>query len=267
MNATAMAAVGHETLYLRDGGLNLRAVFALSTGRCGTMTLAKLLNAHPAIVGLHEPLPRLIELSGEAYAAPFAEWACFAIDVARRDYIQESNRQNKIYAETANRLTFFAYAIERVFPGTRFIHLVRNPCDVIESGVRRGWYQGHPWDVGRIAPRKPPWSIRWASLSPSQRVAWNWVETNRFIIDFLSTIPPERKMFLQLEKLADQQEDLWSFLKVSPIVAPVEVTNKGTDIPINRDYVDFLLSTGKDVLTACGYWGESLKAEMLGEGV
>ncbi len=217
------------------------------------MSLARLLNSHPAVIGLHEPLPRLVELSGEAYREPQAPWAQFAIDVARRDHIQEANRQGKIYAETANRLTFFAYAIERVFPGTRFIHLVRNPCAVIESGFRRGWYQGHPWDVGRIKPSKKPWISRWESLSPTQKIAWNWVETNRFILEFLSSIPTERKLFLQLESLHESQSNLWSFLEVSTLNLPIQLANKGSEMPVERDYMDFLSDIGEEIIDACGY--------------
>lgn len=231
----------------------MKAVFTLSTGRCGTMTLARLLNSHPSVIGLHEPLPRLIELSGEAHRAPRAQWAQFAIDVARRDYIQEVNRQGKMYAETANRLTFFAYAIEKTFPGTQFIHLVRNPFEVIESGYRRGWYRGHPWDIGRIRPFEEPWVSRWNSLTVKQKIAWNWVETNRFILEFLSHVPKERKLFLQLETLHERLADLWAFLKLQPVDVPIEVTNKGPETPIERDYEDFLFAVGEEIISACGY--------------
>lgn len=231
----------------------MKAVFVLSTGRCGTMSLARLLNSHPRVIGLHEPLPRLVELSGEAYRTPEAPWAKFAIDVARRDYIQEANRQGKIYAETANRLTFFAHAIEDVFPGSLFIHLVRNPCSVIDSGVRRGWYQGHPWDKGRIRPLGGLWARRWVCLSPAQKVAWNWVETNRFILNFLSGLPSERKLFLQLERLEEMQPSLWRFLGVEDLRFPIQVTNRGTDTSVPRDYLEVLMGEAEQIMAACGY--------------
>lgn len=137
-----------------DMGNTERCVFVFSTGRCGTMTLSRILSQHASIVGLHEHFPRLIRLSGEAHPDPKGVWARLAIAVARKDLISEVDRRGKIYAETANGLTFFAYAINKVFPCAKFIHLVRHPFAVIDSGIRRGWYAGHPWDEGRIVPRE-----------------------------------------------------------------------------------------------------------------
>ena len=230
------------------------SAFILSTGRCGTMTLARVLNQHPAVAAFHEPFPRLIEMSGEAYKRPESDLMKLIINIARSDYIKEFNRQGKLYIETANRLTFFAHAINHVFPHAKFIHLVRNPLAVIKSGVRRGWYCGHPWDIGRIVPEVPNNNGRsWLDLSATEKVAWNWVETNSFILKFLDTIPKERKFFVQLERVHEELPRIWSFLGLNEFQCTIDRFNEGSKSEVNENFVPFLLEIGEDIMSRCGY--------------
>jgi hypothetical protein len=218
------------------------------------MTLARVLNQHPSITALHEPFPRLIELSGEAYKKPRSDIMKLIIRIARSDYINEFNRQGKLFVETANRLTFFAYAINKVFPNAKFIHLVRNPISVVKSGVRRGWYCGHPWDRGRIFPDFFSYKGRsWDELTPSEKVAWNWVETNNFIVNFLKNIPSEMKFFIQLERIHEKLPDIWSFLGLKNFDCDINKFNEGGRTDVDESFVPFLIDTGEDIITECGY--------------
>ena len=228
--------------------------FTLSTGRCGTMTLARVLNQHPQIIALHEPFPRLIRISARAYLEPDSELMELIIKIAREDYIEASNQKGCIYVETANRLTFFSYAIRKAFPQAKFIHLVRHPVRVIKSGIRRRWYCGHPWDAGRIFPKSMHCDGRlWTELSPSEKVAWNWVETNRFIFDFLQGIPEKQKFFLRLEEIDSRISSIWDFLGVRPFGVRIGKLNQGSQHEVREDFIPFLKKIGQDVVKNCGY--------------
>lgn len=244
----------------------MKCVFALNTGRCGSMTLAKVLAQHPGIAALHEPIPRLIEFSPMAYANPLSEKTRLVIYVARNDLIGNVSAKGKLYVETANKLTFFAHALAQIYPESKFIHLVRNPVDVVKSGVRRKWYCGHAWDVGRIVPlNKRVGKTPWDRLSPSEKSAWNWVETNRFIFEFMDTLPAGRKMTLRLEDLTERLNDLWSFLNVPPLPNPeIASWNAGSRDGVGADFIDFLLHIGGPIIKRAGYNLERSDAESAG---
>ncbi len=130
-----------------------RPCFAMTTGRTGTQTLAALLNVSPSIDAWHEPEPRMIAASRLAWdgAGDAAFWR-EAVIVARSQLIGAAFRRGKVYFEGNNRMTFLAGALAEAYPTSRFLIVARNPEDFITSGLKRGYYLGHPWDHARIRP-------------------------------------------------------------------------------------------------------------------
>ena len=195
--------------------------FVLSTGRVGTKTLSALFALSSEVQSYHEPLPRLIKASYDVYMGENTspETALELIYAARDDRICQALFKGQIYTETNNRLTYFAHLLAQAFPASKFIHLYRHPYDVIRSGMRRKYYVGHKWDFARIRPRKGSLLVKeWQRYSPLKKTAWYWAEVNRFSIDFLKTLPEERKLFIKAEKLfaGDSQtiRTLYNFLGV-----------------------------------------------------
>jgi hypothetical protein len=233
----------------------MQCVFVLSAGRCGTAALARFFDRHPDVSAFHEPVPRLVEFSQQAYLAPHSRENRLVIYVARNDMISITNSQGKLYVETANKLTFFAHALASLYPNGRFIHLVRNPVDVIKSGVLRKWYCGHPWDIGRIKPKDNLVDGQnWDTLRSSWKIAWNWVETNRFILDFMDTLPQGRKLTVKLEDIDETAPQLWQFIgKNPPGHAAPDLENAGSKAPVKDDFSGFLRAIGQDVLDRSGY--------------
>lgn len=182
---------------------DLTAVFALSTGRCGTTTLAALLDLSPDIVAVHEPDPKLMYESKLAYERHPCAREIFA--ACRIDAINEVVfRQKLTYAETAPRSTFFAYDIELFTAHTsKYIHLIRPMEDVVRSKVARGAYAGHSWDIGRITPQDKILKEKWETMTQVEKNVWNWKETNRWIMAFMGSIHPDRSFTLPFEKMID----------------------------------------------------------------
>jgi hypothetical protein len=220
---------------------HIRPCFVLSTGRCGTLSLNRLLQMSPSAHALHRPVPELIRASKEAYnrigERPELFRQIFAC--AREELVHQAVRRDRTYIETNNRITFFAPIIRDVFPRAVFIHLVRHPGDFVRSGIRRRWYSGmHDHDLGRIAPLEVS-SINWDGLGIVEKIGWLWNETNQFIEDFKSTLPPDAAMTVRAEDLFDDPqvtEKIYSFLDLRDfnlasvrrrIARPVNVQRKG----------------------------------------
>jgi hypothetical protein len=231
---------------------SIRPCFVLSTGRCGTELLNRLFLLSPDADTHHEPTPELVRASKRAYEelshAPeiFRE----VFKSAREEYLLKSARQDKIYIETNNKVTFFAPIIRDVFPKTIFIHLVRHPGSFVRSGIRRKWYTtDHSHDAGRIVPLSGEWKKRWATMSPIEKNGWLWNETNQYIENYLRTLTPDNYIFVKAEDLfqnPDETKRIFEFIglsgyspkKVEKIISkPVNAQKKG-QFPPYREWPD-----------------------------
>jgi hypothetical protein len=213
--------LGRERLHKFDD--KHRCVFVLSTGRVGTQTLAFLLKLGRGIYAYHEPKPYLYALSKLSYqycTDPAAlEILCEAFLIARHEKLNYALSCDKGYVETSPQVTFLAPAILAVVPSVRFIHLVRDPRDVVRSGMRRHWYDGNSYDKTRISPH--PDSLagqQWENYDTFQKNLWLWVETNRWILDFSMGLR-ERVLLVQAENIFNASEeileDLFDFVGIT----------------------------------------------------
>ena len=168
--------------------------FVLSTGRCGTMLLDKIFNKHSQIRSFHEPSPELVYFSKYAYIhhADHDDQLRMLVDGARYDVIRDSYMLDKMYTETNNRITFFAYQLTTLYPRARFVHLVRHPFRFIESGLKRQWYSGiHLHDEGRIVPADPK-AVGWEKIERIEKIAWLFCEKSAGFISFWQFQPSMR---------------------------------------------------------------------------
>jgi hypothetical protein len=177
-------------------------VFALSTGRTGTQTIAGLLALSPKVLAQHEPSPRLVRASYEAFMDEregwMDRWRPFALAV-RDDFVLEACAEGRIYVESNNRITYMAAAFAEAFPDSRFIFSHRDPFQVIRSGMQRGAYQGGhmAWNFARIHPRSDdPARERWDDYGDLEREAWRWARINGDAKAFFDSLPASRRLEL-----------------------------------------------------------------------
>lgn len=182
---------------------DVRPVWVLSTGRCGSATLSNLLKLSPLVTSYHEPIPKLFAFSYDYYMGNASyESALNTIGYLRDEMVHEAFYRNSVYTECNNRLSYVADLLHRRYPKSKFIFMHRNPIAFIVSGMRRGYYEGHSCDFARIRPKTgDPAYPRWGSYSTAEKIAWNWVAVNSLILDFISNVPAERHLHLKAEDL------------------------------------------------------------------
>lgn len=194
--------------------------FVLSTGRCGTHLLTKLLALNDKFQVYHEPVPSLIYYSKFAFENNDTKYDEIktAIDAARYEYIRDSYLLGLQFVETNNRITFFASQLSELYPKAKFIHLVRNPLTFVKSGLNRDWYTGkNSHDEGRIRLK----GNEWGGFTNTQKIAWLWENTNQFIESFKQKIVAERIITIRSEDLfkdVKYAESLFEFLE-SPMIS------------------------------------------------
>ena len=201
---------GREKLY--EFSDECVCLFVLSTGRVGTETLAALIGLARNVFTYHEPRPLLYGLSKLSYEysdnADVSKVLQEAFFVARQELMKRSLNCNMGYVESSPQVTFLAPCIKKVVPNVRFIHLVRDPRDVVRSGMRRNWYEGHGADKTRIIPHPDSSAGReWESYSAFKKNLWLWNETNSWILRFTSGMPAERILLLHSEEVFEASEE------------------------------------------------------------
>lgn len=198
----------------RLGPANTGAFFALSTGRCGTQTLASVLGLATNATVHHHPAPMMVREAGAAYAGRLDRRA--AVWRGRAALIHAAWSAGKVHGETDHNMTAFADHLAADLPTSRFLVLVRHPADAVRSAMRRGHYQGHPWDIGRFRPRPgDPAAADWATRAPFDKAAWMWAATYREAFARLAHVDDERVTVVRFEDLVAgpaETERLYRFL-------------------------------------------------------
>ncbi len=165
--------------------------FVLSTGRCGSGLITKLINLNEKTEVFHSdfliPNPLLKIYNHKSFYLRDNIIGKEVFEACRLESILNTFISNKIYVETNPRITFFAYSIKKIFPKSKFIHLIRNPYSFIISGLRRQWYKGGSTDdLGRLKSND---INMWDSYNDVEKIAWLWNESNLFIEKFKSKYP------------------------------------------------------------------------------
>lgn len=185
-------------------------VFVLSTGRCGTLTLAHLFRLAPGVRAFHEPLPDLYFLNNRLYQQPVDDpYIVFlALHFARGFLWDPLSLAGKRYVETSCHMTFHAPWLHQLMPQARFLHLVRAPGSFARSATRRGWYTSTT-NKREISPRPDAPAAAaaggWDARDAFSKNVWYWNEVNRFARDFLDALPPGQGIRLHAEDIFSGQ--------------------------------------------------------------
>lgn len=213
--------------YHRSNGPH-KAFFVLSSGRCGTMTLSRLLDTATNAKVLHHPEPFLVEETLRAYHNEIDKRKTFW--QARAPFINKAWAKGFIHGETDHNMTPFCDSIAEDIPEAKFLVLVRNPWDFVRSGMRRKYYVNHPWDIGRLRPRdRSDANEKWLQLSQFEKIAWLWSRTYEIINEKISLLKKDRVKIIRFEDLFEKNEqvkEIFDFLeldgfetnRVNPIV-------------------------------------------------
>ena len=224
---------------------DMNTVFVLSTGRCGTKTLTWLMDTHTSVSSHHEPHPQLIEISYLYFMHLCPEishrfWQSL-LEWNRDSLIESAWDSERVYFESNNRLALIADLMASRYEKAKFIHLVRHPYRFVHSAMRRKYYHSHVWDFTRIHPRPgEPYADLWDKLSNVEKCAWLWMQTNTNIQNILETLPQERKLFVQSEKIfsgdTETIRSLFQFVSGGENTPPQKQIEKVLGSKINKQY-------------------------------
>ncbi len=211
----------HVELFQNDEFRHQKHIYFLSTGRCGTMYFANLLDQFKTVKSYHEPLPTLARQAKIAWdyqnqndANDFLK----TIFITAREWQMHRVFEHGFrYAETNNMLTFFAPILCELFPNAKFVHIVRHPGEFVRSAIRRKFYSGeHHYDLFRIQPLEMDENFqKWSGFSQIQKNAWLWNATNQFIENFGKLMQNDRFFQFNFNERSEQTtREMFDFLEL-----------------------------------------------------
>lgn len=189
-------------------------IFVVSTGRAGSMMLARALAKLPRTLALHEPKPHLVTEGFLRWKGELDSDGAEALIRAKRwDIVEQTKTNGLLYIESSHYCSHLIPELARVFDA-RFVYLHRDARGFTESGLARSnWYPpsidlaesfkgmvrrrlavevGHYWHDHRLCP--PP-----GLQSRMEKIAWLWTEINRVILEGLAEVESERVFELRLD--------------------------------------------------------------------
>lgn len=192
-----------------------RVSFAVGTGRCGTKFLAKVVEMEPSVSSVHErnPLNETFHRYCKWYGLPI-DYEGFLETKARE--IQQDLDSYLFSFEASAHLSLSIQELHNRF-GAKFLLLVRSPEQVVNSYLRKGWYEktvvranhelapgyqeGYTFhhSLGRIIPSGEKF-LQWNQMSRVGKIAWYWNTLNAKVLKQFEGIP---KTHWRIEKLED----------------------------------------------------------------
>jgi hypothetical protein len=206
----------------------MRCFFITGQNRSGSTLVQRLLNEATNARVFEELSPKMGYEAREKHEGhfPSREAAKIFIKTQKEEHIKLVNQMGLIFGDkNANYIPFLTEMAE-VWPGAKFIILIRDGRDVVTSWCNFQVSTGkkvfqmaedlaeggdaYPvcnlWDYSRLRPRKgEEFYSEWQRFDLFTKSCFSWSYTNGVLFDALSGIPPDR----------------WSVLNVSAISAAV----------------------------------------------
>lgn len=215
-----------------------RVGFAIGTGRCGTLFLARALALEPGVSSVHERNPL-----NEAFHR-YSKWYSLPVDDegflhAKKLEIDQDLRDHRLSFEASPYLSLSVSELYSRF-GAKFILLVRTPERMVNSYLRKGWYElpfvrsnsnlalGYQhtepnlfhFFLGRIVPSGQEYS-RWNRMTRVGKLSWYWSALNSAALRQFEEVPKTHWRIQKLEDLSYAAYcELARFLELKASVAP-----------------------------------------------
>jgi hypothetical protein len=213
-----VATAARAYLRLRTGAVE-KFVFTATTGRSGTLTLAKLFSAIPRCFATHEPYPIMngavlkAASFGDAAAVERCYWRI------KSQNIRRASIGHRYYLEANHEFvkTFIGQAARDFKGRIEIIHLVRPPTEVAMSIYclqdYPGTQQGNEWWLDHRAPgnliRIAPLLERDSEFShPFYKALWYWYEVEARIRHWQRRLPEVAFHRLETAWLGDRERIL-----------------------------------------------------------
>ena len=222
-------------------------MFAIGTGRCGTNFIYRVFDLEPQVASSHER-----HRFNDTFHR-YCKWYNIAIDhegflTQKERGIRDDLSHCRVSFEASSYLSLSINELYRRFDA-KFILLVRAPERVVNSYLRKGWYE-HPivradankppsyqetssfhHFLGRLVPSHKKF-YTWQTMSRVGKIAWYWSALNASILTQFSNIPSTHWRIQKLEEFSYESFlKIANFVGITPTLEQVDFVNLATSRP------------------------------------
>ena len=210
--------------------LSERVSFAIGTGRCGTKFMYRVMEKEPIVASVHERNPL-----NETFHR-YCKW--YDIKVDHEGFLH--TKEKEIQADLAKfdfsfeSSAYLSLSVEELYQrfNAKFILLIRTPHKMVNSYLRKGWYDKqivrsdanlplsyqeselfHHF-LGRIVPSGEKFE-HWQQMTQVGKLAWYWNALNARVLHQFEKIPSSHWRVDKLEELTyDRYLEITQFLGI-----------------------------------------------------
>lgn len=157
----------------RSRSLSGERYFCQNSGSCGSQYIVELFKANGLGPSYHEKAPDLDVFGIKYYEGEISDWRAKAVMLQTR---------KDVFFEANNRLFAMSGVIQEAFPDARFIHLHRDPRDLMPSSLSKP--RAITWDSGRRRYTSEALCGR-LDASVLEKACTYWANYNRRILEDL----------------------------------------------------------------------------------
>ncbi len=236
--------IGGEFEKLNFYSDNKELVFIVGTGRSGTNAIASFINNEVDAVCFHDPFPHISFWTSDFLYGKLSESQLE--EKIKFLYNSIDAQPFNLVGQSDQKFGGIIPVLHKLFPHAKFLWVLRNGVDFVNSAYPRGWYRnsefGYSENINEFFSAQAVPShmhalnringhslglfdeISWKEMSAFERCCWYWSYWNNKIESDLNNIPSHLKMKLKLEDLSSSTESLMKFLNLKS-KAKVNVTN------------------------------------------
>jgi hypothetical protein len=217
-------------------------IFVLGTGRSGTNSIVNILNQNKEVIAYHEPCDEFIPTS--------ANYEHNKIDFSYVEFILKTVLfklfdSKKINVVSDPKLGNLIPVLNKIFPEAKFIWLIREPKEFINSAYHRGWFANEEFDFEKETNAQEVYSSKifsryridgsqlgifsreeWFRMGSFNRNVWFWKYWNSKIEMNLTKLDRSRFLALGLNNLNSRLNVLSNFIGTESFHYQGIVTNK-----------------------------------------
>ncbi len=179
--AQRLSTISVSTQDVKEMEAGWKFFFILASGRSGTNFLSDLLmNETNRVYVYHEPVLEDMAAQVAAYYSD-AQGLRYLQNFRKREICSRIKQYPAgIYGEVNPQLRYHVRVIQKAFPGSKVLHIVRDGRKVVRSTLSRKTYTIRRPNSMAIHPLPDdPWRERWDGMDRFQRICWNWMNDNR----------------------------------------------------------------------------------------
>lgn len=229
-------------------------VFVVSTGRSGSKAIAQLISQHKDAQCYHDAYPHFYKYANDLLYNNTSDEV--TAEKLKSFYSCVSYKYSDVIGLSDQKIAPIISILKSIFPDSKFIWVIRNAQDFVNSSYPRGWFANEEFDLERndneFLEKKANPSLfdakhrtngflvgeytqeQWNEITAFERNCWYWSYWNNLIEEQLLQFDDQDWMMVKLNELNEKSSEIQKFIGIAPKESSVDKVNKASYVKPTR---------------------------------